>query len=139
MTKETVDKIIRDAGGTPPVDLTRRTTVGGMDPNDPKHRETLPNGQQKDYIVLSADERARGFVRPVRTKYTHVTCGTVTRMSQAIAETYARDPTFYGGTFCVACGQHFPLVKYGKDPDDPNAEPVKLWQFKWDDGTGVGS
>ena len=67
---------------------------------------------QKGYVVLTPGERAKGFVRPVRTKYIHKTCGVETRMGQAIAETYARDPGFYSGTFCVGCRKHFPLVEF---------------------------
>ncbi len=36
-------------------------------------------------------------------------CGAVTTMAVAIAETYARDPGFYSGTFCVRCRDHFPV------------------------------
>lgn len=39
-------------------------------------------------------------------------CDTVTTMGVAIAETYARDPKFYGGTFCCTCGKHFPLEEF---------------------------
>ena len=31
-----------------------------------------PDGQQKTYLVLSEEERAKGFVRPVRRSYIHV-------------------------------------------------------------------
>jgi hypothetical protein len=51
-------------------------------------------------------------VRPVRQTYTHLTCGTDTHMGLALAETYARDPGFYGGTFCVCCRTHFPLDQF---------------------------
>lgn len=53
-----------------------------------------PNGQQKGYVVLSAEERTRGLVR--RT-HTHLTCGTNTSM----AETLARDP----GHWSSSCGK----------------------------------
>lgn len=76
------------------------------------HRELKPNGQQKGYIVLTKDEHARGFVRPVRTTYTHKVCGTDTTMSQSIAETYARNPKFYGATFCMQCGAHLPVDEF---------------------------
>lgn len=33
-------------------------------------------------------------------------CGTVTTMGQAIAETYAREPGFYGSTMCCGCQKH---------------------------------
>lgn len=79
----------------------------------PDHREINPeSGQQKGYVVLTPDERAKGYVRPVRHSYVHKVCGGVTRMSQDIAETYARDPSFYSGTFCVACRVHFPLDQF---------------------------
>jgi hypothetical protein len=39
-------------------------------------------------------------------------CGSDTTMGQAIAETYARDPGFYGGTFCCHCGKHLPLEEF---------------------------
>ncbi|HXI96979.1 MAG TPA: hypothetical protein VNG04_12690 [Candidatus Acidoferrum sp.] len=71
------------------------------------------DGQQQCYLVLPEEERAKGFVRPVRRSYVHLKCGTVTTMAQAIAETYARDPSFYGGTFCVGCGTHFNLREPG--------------------------
>ena len=80
------------------------------DPHEGCLHEILPNGQQKCYLVLPEEERAKGFVRPVRKSYRHVECGTVTTMGRELAETYARDPYFYGGTFCVGCGTHFNLV-----------------------------
>lgn len=52
-------------------------------------------------------------------------CGVATTMGQAIAETYARSPQFYGGTFCVGCGDHFPVGAAG--------------EFIWDDGSRVGT
>jgi len=64
-------------------------------------------GQHKAYWVLSKEERAKGFVRPVRRKYKHLVCRTVTSMELAIAETYARDPSYYFSTFCVFCKAHF--------------------------------
>lgn len=50
-------------------------------------------------------------------------CGTVTTMNQAIAETYAREPHFYGATYCVFCQMHLPVNEF-------------VWT---DDGTIVGS
>jgi len=126
----------------------------------------LLNGQQRSYLVLSDEERAKGFVRPVRLSYRHVGtagpkhplrdptpeererfpdfakievfpeserpkterfweqseldkvgkgCGAVTGMASALAETYARQPDFYGGTFCVACRTHLPVGADGSD------------------------
>ena len=95
------------------------------DPNDPrlKRGSSDASGQNETYLVLSEEERAKGFVRPLRRSYVHDACGCLTRMGLALCETYARDPYFYGSTFCVGCNQHFPVE-----------------QFKWDeDGQVVGS
>lgn len=82
-------------------------------PVTPDHREIdEKTGMQKGYVVLSDEERAKGFVRPVRMAYVHTKCGVQTRMHQSIAETYARDPSFYSGTFCAHCRTHFPLSQF---------------------------
>lgn len=41
-------------------------------------------------------------------------CGGVTTMHLALSETYARDPGFYGSTFCSHCGAHFPVGRMGE-------------------------
>lgn len=135
------------------------TTSDRNDPGINKKRET--DGQNEAYLVLSDEERALGFVRPVRTSYKHVGvqvtgetreltgeekerfkgsgyvlfekyppdrapvegryltarqvrggCGRVTTMGRKIAETYARDPSFYGSTFCVECDEHLPVAEF---------------------------
>ena len=92
-----------------------KTTLTDGSPVTPDHREIDPaTGMQKGYVVLSEAERAEGFVRPVRNTYVHEKCGTETRMGNALAETYARDPSFYTGTFCVHCGTHFPVGEKGE-------------------------
>lgn len=101
------------------------------DPRDPRltHGADPVDGGPVDqadvYLVLSDYERAKGFVRPVRKTYVHQACGVATTMSQAIAETYARQPSYYGATYCVACRQHRPVGAGG--------------EFVWDDGTKVGT
>jgi hypothetical protein len=103
------------------------------DSNDPRltyGADLDPGPQAEVYLVLSAAERAKGFVRPVRRTYVHVrgitqqkpACGVATTMSQDLAETYARDPGFYGATYCVGCRMHLPVN-----------------EFDWDDGQKVGS
>ncbi len=82
------------------------------DPNDPNLREMRIDGQHKSYLVLSEEERAKGFVRPLRRSYVHKTCGTETNMGLALCETYAREPKFYSHTFCVACGDHLPVEEF---------------------------
>lgn len=147
------------------------------DPNDPGLQAVHSDGQQQVYLVLSEEERAKGFVRPVRHKYQHVGlpapanplrdltpeeharydqfgyaqfeeypeprgsvtgrfwtqqeidsigkgCQAVTRMGQALAETYARDPRFYSGTFCSNCGRHFPVGPQGEFVWDGTDERV---------------
>lgn len=79
-----------------------------------EHLKPEPSGMQKDYVVLTAEERAKGFVEPVRRSYRHEKCGVVTTMGQALAETYARCPDFYSGTFCCGCRDHFPVGEAGE-------------------------
>ena len=136
-----------------------------------------PDGQHGAYWVICEEDRAKGFVRPVRSSYRHVGppgplyelrdltadehersdrfgyvkfeaypperapvtgsfwtqeridkiskgCGTVTTMGRAIAETYARQPSFYGSTMCVACGTHLPVGEAGEFVWDGTTERV---------------
>lgn len=95
------------------------------DPNDPRLTHGVDDGpvdQAAAYLVLSEEERAKGFIRPVRTRYTHTECGVATTMSVPLAETYAREPDFYGATYCCGCSKHLPVT-----------------EFTWDDGSVVGS
>lgn len=39
-------------------------------------------------------------------------CGAVTKMGRALSETYARDPKFYGATFCCYCNTHLPVTEF---------------------------
>ncbi len=140
------------------------------DPTDPELGRGSDPGkvpQNKKYLVLSDEELAQGFVRPVRTKYIHVGrrlcgkpepgrthddpkkvwvcaeppghegecfnvtqevpidkvaevqrthtlggCGVETRMAEKIAQTYARNPKFYGATYCVGCERHLPVSEF---------------------------
>ena len=98
------------------------------DRNDPRLTrgvDNVPIDQAEVYLVLSDEERDREFVRPVRRSYVHNVCGTSTTMTMAIAETYARDPKFYGSTYCMHCRKHLPV-----GPDG---------EFEWPDSTKVGS
>lgn len=94
----------------------------------PEHRNIITEGprkgQQAGYVVLAEEERAKGFIRPVRRSYIHLKCGCVTTMGQTIAETYARNPKFYGATFCVGCGAHFPVGEKGEFVWDGTNEKV---------------
>ena len=101
------------------MDHPARATTDGHPPRPGFERAAAPapinpaTGQHESYWVLNAEERAKGFVRPVRRAYQHLSCGSVTTMSQDIAETYARDPSFYGATFCVRCRTHLPVGASG--------------------------
>jgi hypothetical protein len=137
------------------------------DPADPRlgrGADDAPRKQNEVYLVLSEEERAKGFVRPVRDTYRHVGapgpryplrdlapeeaarhgagyikyeqyppeeaplvgrawtqaqldavgkgCGTTTSMGRELSETYARDPHFYGSTYCCTCQMHRPVAEF---------------------------
>ena len=106
---------LRIAAAKIPVDRSaQQLTDGAPVPEDRSHTKLRPDGQQEGYVVLSADERGKGFVRPYRDAYRHQTCGKITTMGRALAETYARDPSFYSGTFCATCRGHFPVGEDGE-------------------------
>lgn len=148
------------------------------DPKDPRlghGADAGPVPQNEAYLVLSDEERAKGFVRPVRRSYVHVGppkprfplrpltaedlkhygsekyvafeeypqsesplvgkywtqddldrkgCGALTTMAQPITETYARDPHFYGSTYCVGCQMHRPVGRDGEFVWDGTNERV---------------
>ena len=92
--------------------MTTRLTT---DPNDPDlghGGDSEPVEQNKKYLVLSEEERAKGFVRPLRRAYIHGKCGSLTSMGLALCETYARDPYFYGSTYCTECKMHLPVAEF---------------------------
>ena len=106
-----------------------RTTTDGRPARPGFEHASAPSpadpvtGQSASYWIMSPEERAKGFVRPVGFAYWHDRCGTVTSMTRDIAETFARDPKFYGTTFCVQCGGQFAIGRNG--------------QFFWMDGGEV--
>jgi len=104
-------------------------TITGQEPQDPDGPAPQPidpvTKQHRDHWVLPPEERAKGFIRPVRVSYTHLKCGSVTRMPLPIAETYARQPNHYGRTFCCLCQAYLPVGSEG--------------EFIWEDGSKVGT
>jgi hypothetical protein len=137
------------------------TTTDRNDPDLGHGADSAPKPQNTKYLVLSEEERAKGYVRPLRDTYQHVGerpkyplreltederqryarfsythyepypdseapqigrywtksqleagCGGVTTMGAAIAETYARDPKFYGATYCCGCHMHRPVAEF---------------------------
>jgi hypothetical protein len=130
--KEAAAEMQETKPNTKSIDSSNRILASGKPvPEDNSHTELKENGQQKEYVVLSPEERAKGFVRPLRTKYIHVGtepvyykdshvliklgtngCGNLTKMSLSIAETYAANPKFYSSTFCCGCNKHLPLDQF---------------------------
>lgn len=97
------------------------------DPEDPRlghGADTVPQDQNAVYLVLSEDERKKGFTRPLYRSYIHhdPECGAVTTMGLALCETYRTDPSFYGATYCCRCRLHRPVGREG--------------EFTWLDGHG---
>lgn len=167
-----IDQAIVAATSPVAMELPARATVSGRAPANPAEASVpdsarRADGQHVDHWVLPEEERAKGFVRPVRDAYVHVGtrgpshplrdltaeerqryqhfdyvkfepypesalpvtgrywtqadldkvgkgCGTRTTMPRAIAETYARDPNYYGRTFCCGCGKYLPVGEDGE-------------------------
>lgn len=98
------------------------TTDNPRDPRLTRGVNDQPVDQAETYLVLSDEERAKGMVRPIFRTYVHAKdlggCGAATTMGAAIAETYARQPDFYGATYCTGCRMHRPVGEHG--------------EFRWD-------
>lgn len=112
--EEIIEKRRQEAAKVPVDRSAQILTDGSLVPEDRSHTTLRANGQQEGYVVLSPEERSKGFVRPYRDAYRHLKCGKITTMSRSISETYAHDPAFYSGTFCTTCGSHFPIGEDGE-------------------------
>lgn len=103
--------------GKRPRNVTRDSTAGeraryntGSDPSEHYVKfEVYPEGTSRIEKLWTAKDLVSG-------------CGAQTVMGLALAETYARDPKFYSGTFCARCRSHFDVGEDG--------------EFIWDDGSG---
>lgn len=89
------------------------------DPNDPRlghGADVEPRDQHDVYLVLSEEERKKGFKRPLYRAYIHhdPECGVVTTMGMALCETYRANPGFYGATYCAGCRMHRPVGAEGE-------------------------
>ena len=89
------------------------------DPNDPRlghGSDATPQPMNAAYLVLTTEERRKGFVMPVYRAYKHHDphCGAVTTMGLELCETYARSPSFYGATYCCRCRMHRPVGAEGE-------------------------
>lgn len=87
-------------------------TTNGKSVEEVRASQTSETGQHDGYLVLCKEERDKGWVRPLRNMYTHLKCNTTTTMGNSLSETYARDPKFYGATFCCHCNKHLPVEEF---------------------------
>lgn len=71
-------------------------------PEDFDYGDRLEDGQFENHPTKDEGE----FVQPIRERYVHEECGTVTKMGLKIAESVARDPAQYGKTFCAGCQEY---------------------------------
>ena len=167
-----LDKYIKEE---PKEELSSKVKASGLttDRNDERLKTgAKAEGQNEVYLVMTEEERSKGYVRPVRDSYIHVGalidfdfeivrlspediehfkefnyvykavnldkesslrgryltekdfktldrktkrvggCGVVTKMGYAIAQTYAKNPKYYGATFCVGCNKHLPVNEF---------------------------
>lgn len=104
--------------------MKRTLTDGSPVPEDNSHTKLRPDGMQEGYVVLSEEERRSRFVEPIRRTYIHQRCGGATTIGEALAETYASEPEFYSGTYCVGCGAHFPVGPKGEFVWDGTTQKV---------------
>lgn len=93
-------------------------TTDPKNPNLGHGVDSEPRAQHDTYLVLSEEERAQGFTRPLRRSYVHDKCGVETKMGLELCETYARDPSFYGSTYCVGCRMHLPVAEFKWSEDN---------------------
>lgn len=123
-TRAAVEAIETAARPLKPAPVTSNLTTDHNDPRLTRGHDETPRPQAEAYVVLSEDERAKGFVRTYRDAYKHDTCGTITTMGRALSETYARDPKFYDGTYCVKCQMHRPVAEFRWYEMDGTIGPV---------------
>lgn len=89
---------------------SRHTLMADRPDDDFDYGERLDNGQFEHHPTKDEGE----FVQPVRESYVHEVdgCGRTTTMGQKLVESFARDPTQYGKTFCAGCGHYYPLPQF---------------------------
>jgi hypothetical protein len=85
--------------------------------------DKLSDGQNSTHYTLPQEELDKDFVRPVRSSYKHLVCGTVTTMGIKIAQTYARKPDQYTTTWCMSCKAYLPVGADGEFVWDEPGEP----------------
>lgn len=70
--------------------------------------EKLESGQYEDHPTIDEGE----FVEPIRHVYIHDDCGGATKMTTKLAASWARDPDYYDYTFCLDCGDYYPVEDF---------------------------
>jgi len=98
-------------------------TTDRNNPNLKYGIDDKPIDQNSVYLVLSEEEISKGYIKPFRNTYRHLTCNTTTTMDNIISATYARDPWFYGSTYCCDCRMHRPLNEFIWEPDGESMNP----------------
>ena len=106
----------------PPVDRSRTTTTDGK----PLNQSSEDIGQHKNYIVLTEEERKKGFVRPVRRSYKHVGV----RPQYPLRDLTEKEVSSHKG-----CD----YVKYETYPEGSNALGRHWTQKQLDSGCGATS
>lgn len=77
-------------------------------PEDFDYGERRDDGQFENHPTIDEGE----FEQEVRERYIHEACGGETVMKRHIAESVARDPEYYGSTFCSKCGDYYPVEEF---------------------------
>jgi hypothetical protein len=98
-------------------------TTDRNNPNLKYGVDDKPVEQNSVYLVLSEEELSKGYLKPFRTSYKHLACNSVTTIGEKLSATYARDPWFYGATYCVHCRMHRPLIEFVWEPDGESMNP----------------
>ena len=101
----------------------------GKRPQHPTRELTINEKERFNgvgYVVFEPyPEGSRAIGRYWTDAELHSGCGSETIMGRALAETYARQPNYYGSTFCCKCADHLPVGIDG--------------EFIWLDGQRVGT
>jgi hypothetical protein len=61
---------------------------------------------------LTPEEKAAGFIRPMRTRVKHKFCGTTSILRTVDALDMARDPTSWSTCWCMVCGRRLPADQF---------------------------
>lgn len=84
-------------------------------PEDFDYGERLRDGQFENHPKIEEGE----FEQEPRDTYIHEECGGSTTMKGELPESVARDPSYYGKTFCKTCEEYVPVEEvHWEDGED---------------------